>query len=296
MIRFDAENHKYFDETGRELISVTQLLSKHGLSSDFSMVDADVLRAKADRGTMIHQEIEYFIMFGDYGFTAEFADYLNMKTQYELVPSKAEVMVYNDTMAGTLDQWGFDGKNNQFYIGDIKTGEVNINYLRWQLSLYDYLLPDTDAKKPRKLYCFALNDNSKFISIEPIPTEEIERLIECERKGEAYKQEVVIAEDKLAELVQLKYEMDELDTQKKEIENRSNLIIETVKGLMRDKGIKCFENDLIKLTYVAPTTRETIDTKKLKADLPEIAQKYIKTSEVKDSVRITWRNDDNGKA
>jgi len=216
-----------------------------------------------------------------------------LMSKNNLVPSKAEVIVANDIIAGTLDQWGYDINNNQFYIGDIKTGTtLNSNALRWQLSLYDYLLSAKVCKAPRLLYCFHLWQVPRLITVEPIPREEIERLIECERKGEAYKQEVVIAEDKLAELVQLKYEMDELDTQKKEIENRSNLIIETVKGLMRDKGIKCFENDLIKLTYVAPTTRETIDTKKLKADLPEIAQKYIKISEVKDSVRITWREEE----
>ena len=36
MIKFDEENHKYFDEeTGRVLISVTQLLKKHFLSPDY---------------------------------------------------------------------------------------------------------------------------------------------------------------------------------------------------------------------------------------------------------------------
>jgi predicted phage-related endonuclease len=37
---------------------------------------------------------------------------------------------------------------------------------------------------------------------------------------------------------------------------------------------------------VEPTTRTTIDSKKLKEDLPAIAEKYSKTTVVKGSVRI----------
>lgn len=291
MVKFNKEKHEYSDN-GKVLISVTQLLEKHGLSTDFSNVDKDLLNAKAERGTMIHKEIEEWIQLRETGFTSELSDYIALTDQHNLVPSKAEVMVHNDIVAGTLDQWGYDINNNQFYIGDIKTGSViNYNEVRWQLSLYDYLLPEKTCKTPRKLYCFHLNDNSRVISVDPIPREEIERLLECERKGEIYKQEIVATEDRLAQLVQLKYDMDELELRKKEIERQMSEITDTVKDLMRDKGIKTFENDLVRITYVAPTTRESIDSKKLKAELPEIAAKYTKTSEVKDSVRITWRNE-----
>ena len=289
MVKFNKEKHEYSDN-GKVLISVTQLLKKHGLSTDYSNVDKELLNSKADRGKMIHEEVEKYIKKKDIGFTSEFMSYVELINKNELVPAKAEVIVHNDIIAGTLDQWGYDGKNNQFYIGDVKTGSViNYNEVRWQLSLYDYLLPEKACKTPRKLYCFHLTDNPRMIAVEPIPKEEIERLLECERKGEIYKQEVVATEDRLAQLVQLKYDMDELELRKKEIDRQMSEITDTVKELMRDKGIKTFENDLVKITYVAPTTRESIDSKKLKAELPEIAAKYTKTSEVKDSVRITWR-------
>ena len=48
MIRFDAEKHEYFDGEKR-LISVTQLLRKHGLAPDYSGVSDAVLNAKAER-------------------------------------------------------------------------------------------------------------------------------------------------------------------------------------------------------------------------------------------------------
>ena len=41
-----------------------------------------------------------------------------------------------------------------------------------------------------------------------------------------------------------------------------------------------------KLTYVSPSTRTTVDTKKLKEEEPELAKKYSKTSLVSATIRL----------
>ena len=41
-----------------------------------------------------------------------------------------------------------------------------------------------------------------------------------------------------------------------------------------------------KLTYVSPSTRNTIDSKKLKEEEPAIAEKYTKTTNVKATIRL----------
>lgn len=41
-----------------------------------------------------------------------------------------------------------------------------------------------------------------------------------------------------------------------------------------------------KLTYISPSTRNTIDSKRLKEEEPEIAKKFTKTSQVAATVRI----------
>jgi uncharacterized protein YpuA (DUF1002 family) len=52
-------------------------------------------------------------------------------------------------------------------------------------------------------------------------------------------------------------------------------------------GVKNVDNDILKITYVAESTRTTIDSAKLKKDYPDIAEKYSKTSKVSASVRIS---------
>ena len=81
-------------------------------------------------------------------------------------------------------------------------------------------------------------------------------------------------------------EIANLDRMKKELDAKDKVLRQELQKFMDQYGIKKFENDFLKVTYVAPTTKATIDTKKLKEDLPAIAEKYSKVSQVKGSVRI----------
>lgn len=94
------------------------------------------------------------------------------------------------------------------------------------------------------------------------------------------------------------FEQKELDTiqamtkmlqQKKELEEQEKAVRKQLVEAMGAYGIKSFDNDLLKITYVAPTTRTSIDSKALKKDLPDIAAKYSKTSNVSASVKITLK-------
>lgn len=73
----------------------------------------------------------------------------------------------------------------------------------------------------------------------------------------------------------------------KQLEEQEKLLKEQLVAAMEAHGIKSFENDQIKMVYVAPTTRTSIDSAKLKKDHPDLAKQYSKTSNVSASVRIT---------
>lgn len=81
----------------------------------------------------------------------------------------------------------------------------------------------------------------------------------------------------VAELLKVK---KQLDDQEKQLKQK---LVEA----MEAHDVKSFENDLIKMVYVAPTTRSTIDSVRLKKDHPDIAEQYSKTSPVSASVRVT---------
>ena len=78
-----------------------------------------------------------------------------------------------------------------------------------------------------------------------------------------------------------------LTLQKKQIEDQEKEMRVQLMAAMEKYGVKSFENEDVKFTYVAATTRTTIDSTKLKKDLPDVATKYSKTSKVSASVKIT---------
>jgi DNA (cytosine-5)-methyltransferase 3A len=78
-----------------------------------------------------------------------------------------------------------------------------------------------------------------------------------------------------------------LTLQKKQLEEQEKEMRLQLQAAMEKYGVKSFENDKVKFVYVAPTVRSTIDSKKLKAEMPEVAEKYSKTSNVSASVKIT---------
>lgn len=79
----------------------------------------------------------------------------------------------------------------------------------------------------------------------------------------------------------------DLTLKKKEIEEQEKEMRVQLMAAMEKYGVKSFENDDVKFTYIAPTTRTSIDSAKLKKDLPDVAAKYSKTSNVSASVKIT---------
>ena len=78
-----------------------------------------------------------------------------------------------------------------------------------------------------------------------------------------------------------------LTLQKKQIEEQEKKMKEQLQKAMEKYGVKSFENETVKFTYVAPTVENRLDSKALKADLPEVAAKYTEQSPKAGYVKIT---------
>lgn len=65
---------------------------------------------------------------------------------------------------------------------------------------------------------------------------------------------------------------------------------EEIKSAMEKHDVKKFETDTVTITYVAPSERVGIDTKKLKEEQPKVWDKYSKVTQVKSSIRIKVHN------
>lgn len=93
--------------------------------------------------------------------------------------------------------------------------------------------------------------------------------------------------EKDANALAIMQQISAISKQKKELEDKEKGVRAALEAAMGQFGIKSFENDILKVTYVAPTIKTTIDSKALKKDHPNVYEKYAKVSNVKASVRIT---------
>lgn len=294
MLEFNEEKHEY-TLNGKKLISVTQLMQKHGLSPSYAGVSTEVLNAKAERGTLIHKEIEEFNKSGAIGFTNEMLQFKEYISQGHIEVEASECRVNNDIVAGTIDLVLKDGE--QPIIADIKTTyTLHQEAVSWQLSIYLYLYHLNQGKEAFDLYegqAFHFNKYGELnvVNIPLKPYEEIEKLMECERNGEIYKQEIQVSDNNLSQLISLEEYIKKLDAEKKEAEAKQKAFKEALLQEMESRGLKTFEKNGIKITYVAPSTRTTLDSKGVKEKYPDIYEEFAKTSQTSASLRITLKGE-----
>lgn len=286
-IEFDDLLHKYW-VNGKEVISVTQLLKKHEIGNDYSFVNKELLETSALRGNIIHKDIEEYINLKKTPKTEEGLTYYGLLKKNDFVPLRAEFKVGNDIVAGKVD--AILKKGNDLYINDHKTGSyINKLAVSWQCSLYAYLLGVYDNVKGIICSHLPKNDYAKLIELELIPKHKIEKLLECERNGELYIEETFeiynVAELELIEERILYHKQLLKELQEQELVFRNNVLNE-----MQKRNLLKVSFGNISFTRISGTIRETVDGKRLKEEMPELYEKYLIKTNVKESIRVKVGN------
>ena len=292
-IKFDEILHKYTVD-GKEVISVTQLLQKHKITPSYDAVDKELLRVASERGTLIHEEVENWIEKGESGFTEEaerICRYLSRRTD-DIFNMMSEQMVANDVVAGRFDVLYTHDK--KLVLTDIKTG--NTKHLfgwSWQLSLYKYLYEKMYGKEIDSLQIlWAKNGGTTVIHCDYVGDEKIENLLNAEREGRLISDvDLGVSEEELEDLTELMEEIKAKEDELKLMKEKVDKVKEILYGTMEKEGVKTVDRGNLKITYVAPSTRTSVDSKKLQKEEPEIYKKYVKTTTVAGSIKITLMGD-----
>ena len=291
-IKFDENLHKYTVD-GKEVISVTQLLQKHKITPSYDAVDKELLRVASERGTLIHEEVEKWIESGESGFTEEaerICDYLNSTADRDS-QIISEKIVANDIVAGRFDVLYTHAK--KLVLTDIKTGNTKHLYgWTWQLSLYKYLYEKMYGKEINSLEILWANGDLTVIPCEYVGDEKIENLLNAEREGRLISDvDLGVSEEELEDLTELMEEIKAKEDELKLMKEKVDKVKEILYGTMEKEGVKTVDRGNLKITYVAPSSRTSVDSKKLEKEEPEIYKKYVKTTTVAGSIKITLMGD-----
>lgn len=83
-------------------------------------------------------------------------------------------------------------------------------------------------------------------------------------------------------------ELQAFNEQKAAMEMKEKRIKEAILQAMEENNIKSFENDFVSIKYIPQATRKSVDTAKMKEE--GVYDVYLKESEVKSQVRLTWKS------
>lgn len=81
-------------------------------------------------------------------------------------------------------------------------------------------------------------------------------------------------------------EIAEFETQIKELKAKEDELKKALLNEMEEKNILKVENDDITITYVAPTDRESFNSKKFREDYSDLYDEYVEIKPVSSSIRI----------
>lgn len=276
-IWYDDKTHKYYNGDNEELISVTKIASEVcGIDTDYLAHNADVQRA-AEKGTNIHTEL---------------ADYYDPILQRELQSDDAksiaqylepdpmfmpEQIVWNAERgyAGTADLVHITGTTCHMIV-DFKTmKEPNKKYCQIQLSLYRMAMESMGydcADTKLKVIC-----PTGVIDLEPLTWDEIVALRRTELElDDDTKNQYDVIEQRLEELSAYVEEYKALEEAYK-----AHLLEDFEKN-----NAKKYIGYRYKATYVEPSVRVSLDTKRLKAEQPDIFESYKKETKTSGFVKL----------
>lgn len=302
-VTFYESPHKYVLDNGKELIGVTSLMRKFGLSPDYGGIDEETLAHAAALGSMAHQVIENYVN----GLPCVDSPLLKSFAKLGLNIIATEYLVSdNETVASAVDLIeGVD--EHSVILWDMKrTSTVHRDALSWQLGIYKYLFElNNPTIEVVGCKCLPIKKGNKDdierdtcgrpVDINPVPAKEVERLLECEKNGTLYTPVQTDGSEVLA--FSDTTEISAIFGASQKLAEAQQMVKEAEAALVdfKDKAYQyMLEHNLDQISYGGVTVKlkrpymsSRLDTTKFKKDHPELADLYIKTAETKGNVSIS---------
>ena len=288
-VLFDQEQHTYTNtDTFERYQGITSTLLHRLFPNKYDGIPKSILENAASRGSIVHEDIELAESIGTVPSTEEGKNYLKLKEAHGLNFLASEHTVSDMEHYATNIDCIYDVEDNLVDIADYKTtSKFDRECVSWQLSICAYFLElNNPHVKVRKLYGIWLRgDIAQLIEVERHNASEVKALIEADLKNEAFDYSPTFP-DYISEN---EYSLYALGKRIKELSEEYEAIKSEVLEKMIENNDKSFDTGNMLITVMAPSTRETFDSKKFKSENAELYGQYIKTTQTKESLKLTLR-------
>lgn len=285
---FDKENHTYYLD-GKQLQGITGVLERELFPTKYLGVDEDTLQKAADYGTQVHEQIatddgaDEFVL-------DEVLNYRKIITANNLKPIAHEYLVTDSVNYASAIDLVFENDDGTVDLADIKTTyKLDKDYVSWQLSIYAYMFELCNpGLKVANLYGLWLReDKSSYEKVYRHDKDEVLRLL-ADDTEDCFLPD---APKMPADIVEMASQLEEYFTMLKRYEKKYKEQEKEFKSrlikLMGEAGIYNISIGGLKISYVKGYTKSSIDSTRLKKEMPEVIEKYSKTTNVSPTIKIT---------
>lgn len=293
---FDREAHAYYLPDGTPLSGITAMLSRQLFPGKYRGVPASVLDRAAQKGSLVHESIELMDDLGVRPSLPEAAHYEHLLKQSALRYEASEYLVSDCAHFASCIDKVFRDDDTTFSLADIKTTyELDKEYVRWQLSIYAYLFEQQNpGASVRHLYAVWLRpDRGELTEVERVPETEVLRLLLCEVDGKQYVPACPVASSSEALLPEryaaMEERMAEIAAQYKYWSEQRRQLTDGIREAMAEAGVKKWIGDKVSFTLKGETEREEFDTKRFRAEHPELYSQYLTKKRISKSVLFNIR-------
>lgn len=305
-VLFNSEEHSY-NLHGHKLKGVTPIV-KWMFPDTYANIPDEVLKKAADYGHLIHSKLElYDSMAIDDKECAPLQDYKVLKEKYGIKVYLSEYLVDDGQfIASSIDKVFEPDSDGCWPLADVKTtSAIHVNNVRLQLSIYAWLFEMCNpGQKAGKLFVIWLPKpqygKADVMELERVPGEICEKIVKAYLDGEDSSQfsglwniGKVRKEGDVEELPDkyspIEEELVELLTKEKEIAARKDELKAFLMEEMSVSGVRGWTTGRLSITKKAGGVRQSVDSKKLKEEHPEVYLDCLKNTNFKESIEFKMK-------
>lgn len=306
-VLFDKESHTYTLD-GKKLSGVTAIV-RWLFPDTYKDIPQSVLEKAADYGSLVHSKCELYDNLG-VGMGDDVVDtYAGLKEKHGLVTVANEYLIDDGSnIASSIDVVYEGGNDGEYVLTDIKTtSKIHRDNVRLQLSVYAWMFeqrnPGTVVRGINVMWIpKAQYGEACVMDLERLSDEACYEIVQgfinrdslSDEDVTALRQKYFGAETSLSPIEEalperLKETEDKiiaLEVAISKLENQRNEIKKGLYEMMVANNVKKWQSDRLQLVRKMDSSRESVDTAKIKKDYPEVYMACKKVSTVKGSLTI----------
>lgn len=288
-VLFNQEEHTYLNtRTGKYLQGITSTLVHRVNPNKYAGAPDHILKAAAERGSKVHEEIELAETIGIEPSSQEGRNYLKLKEGYKLNFLQSEYTVSDLEHYATNIDAIYEVEENVVDIADYKTtSKFDKESVSWQLSICAHFLEmnNPHVKVRRLLGIWLRDDIADLIVVERKPDSEIEALIDADLNDKPFSFELI--PDNWSSL-----ECQFLFWEKKRLEAEDNIksVKENMMLTMKNCNLSSVKTGETTVSYIPQKTSKRFDSATFKKENPELYNSYQKEVDTPAQIRILQKD------